>query len=535
MRTFAKRALGRLPLAAEIFQSTFGRGRTPVHGYRLDRLQRELPAWVAAARTARLLVPGVGRRRALVFAYLPWWLEYATALSLVLWAEGNEVDLAYLPYRNWTRDIGPFDLRRQRVILDSALRLLPASILRHDLSQVRRTPLPAQLIESLEAQNRVDVQYTLLREDVEYRTDGVEAGLLALRRERNYRAASGLLTLAADRPYDVVVVPNGSILEFGAVYRAARQLGIRTTTFEFGEQRGRMWLAQNSEVMQQDTRELWSARGRAALRPAETRSLRELIQARRGGRPWGLFSRRWQSSGRRGAAAVRAQLGLDRKRPVVLLCTNVVGDSLALGRQVFTRGMEDWLTETVRRFAADPGVQLVIRVHPGEMVAVGQPSVGIVRSALGEVPGHIVLVPPDSPLNTYDLMPLARLGLVYTSTVGLEMAMMGIPVVVAGQTHYRGKGFTWDPTTRRAYHEIVGKLIRGRKVRLARPKIARAWRYAYRFFFEYPFPIPWHLVGFWEDQAREPVTRVVGAPARSQYRRTLDALMGHRIPWKVAA
>jgi hypothetical protein len=284
--------------------------------------------------------------------------------------------------------------------------------------------------------------------------------------------------------------------------------------------------------MQQDTRDLWAVRGRPALRPAEARALRELIQARRGGRSWGLFARRWQSSGRRGAAAVRAQLGLDRKRPVVLLCTNVVGDSLAIGRQVFTRGMEDWLRETVRRFAAEPGVQLVIRVHPGEMVAVGQPSIEIIRSALGKVPAHIVLVAPDSPLNTYDLMPLARLGLVYTSTVGLEMAMMGIPVVVAGQTHYRGKGFTWDPTSRRAYDAIVGRLIRGRAVRLARPKLARAWRYAYRFFFEYPFPIPWHLVGFWKDESREPVPEIVRAPARARYRRTLDALMGHRIPWE---
>lgn len=113
--------------------------------------------------------------------------------------------------------------------------------------------------------------------------------------------------------------------------------------------------------------------------------------------------------------------------------------------------------------------------------------------------------------------------------------MMGIPVVVAGQTHYRGKGFTWDPTTRRAYHEIVGKLIRGRAARLARPRMDRAWRYAYRFFFEYPFPIPWHLVGFWEDESREPLSAIVAAPSRARYRRTLDALMGRRIAWKTAA
>jgi len=43
------------------------------------------------------------------------------------------------------------------------------------------------------------------------------------------------------------------------------------------------------------------------------------------------------------------------------------------------------------------------------------------------------------------LIQAADLGLVYTTTVGLEMAMSGLPVIVVGQTHYRGKGFSIDP------------------------------------------------------------------------------------------
>ena len=34
--------------------------------------------------------------------------------------------------------------------------------------------------------------------------------------------------------------------------------------------------------------------------------------------------------------------------------------------------------------------------------------------------------------------------LCYTTTVGLEAAVRGIPVAVAGETHYRGRGFTSD-------------------------------------------------------------------------------------------
>ena len=69
----------------------------------------------------------------------------------------------------------------------------------------------------------------------------------------------------------------------------------------------------------------------------------------------------------------------------------------------------------------------------------------ILRAASPELPDHVRAVPPESDISTYDLIELADVGLVYTTTVGLEMAMRGIPVIVAGQTHYRGKGFTTDP------------------------------------------------------------------------------------------
>jgi hypothetical protein len=46
-------------------------------------------------------------------------------------------------------------------------------------------------------------------------------------------------------------------------------------------------------------------------------------------------------------------------------------------------------------------------------------------------------------------------GIVYNSTVGLEMAYEGIPVIVAGNTHYRGHGITFDPVDRRGYFEKI--------------------------------------------------------------------------------
>jgi len=311
---------------------------------------------------------------------------------------------------------------------------------------------------------------------------------------------------------------------------------VRAVTYEFGEQRQRLWLAQDDEVMRQDTSALWKARGGTPLSAAEREAIADLYRARRGGQLWANFGRQWQAAPSEGARGVQQSLGIDPSRPVVLLCTNVVGDSLALGRQVFTAGMADWLAATARWFGQHPHAQLVVRVHPGELLGAGHPSADIVRQELANLPAHVIVVPPESKVNTYDLMELAHLGLVYTTTVGMEMAMAGIPVIVAGATHYRGRGFTDEPVSMEEYlHALEARIGEPLGRRLAPEVSELAWRYAYRFFFEYPFEFPWHLVRFWEDVAERPIESVLSGQAWPSYSRTLHALAGGPIDWQAKA
>lgn len=531
-RSLAKEILGCIPLAAEAAQRLKPNGPVPISGYSLDRLAGALPSWKEATLRVRRKLEGQQARRVLVFGYLRWWLECSCAISLLLAAEGHRVDLAFLPYRRWTERMPRFDAQRQSIYmrgvlaaLEPVVRILP---LRPGINQV----LAPDLERALERLSRIDVQYTTMRERLDLGPGGRDTPLLRLRQARNRAAARAVQRLLRAEPYDTVIVPNGAILEFGAAYQAARSLGQRVVTYEFGEQRERVWLSQEAEVMRLDTAPLWEVRGQDPLTPAEREAVRRLHQARRGARLWGHFGRQWQVGESSGAQSARTQLGLDTQRPVVLLCTNVIGDSLSLGREVFTDGMAAWLTLTVQHFARRPEAQLVVRVHPGESYGTGHPSAEIVRQAVPVLPGHVKVVPPDSAINTYDLIELAHFGLVYTSTSGLEMAMSGVPVVVCGATHYRGKGFTYEPDSEAAYLRLLDELLRqplGR--RLEKDIVENAWRYAHRFFFEFPFPFPWHIEHFWEDIAARPLEEVVSEEARAGYRSTLEALAGWPIDW----
>ena len=517
-----KQVLGRMPGTAEAYQSLLANGSQPEGGYRLDRLEDALPAWAAAgiAGSSRLL-----DRKVLVFGYLPWWVEHSSALAVVLAALGCKVGLGFIPYRKWTESVDIFDRRRQSAYVRSVLSSGRELFSVHDLSNFGRRQLSEDLTSQLAALSRTDVQYTLQREDA---GDQSESNLYKLRLERNLATARSTLALLDANEYQVIVVPNGSILEFGAVYLAAQSLGTTVVTYEFGEQRDRMWVAQDSEVMRQDTAEIWQARGGLDLFESERSELEAMFEARRSGSQWARFARQWQSAPSRGAESAAAQLDLDLERPTALLCTNVIGDSLALNRQLFTTGMAEWLTVTAKHFNSLDDAQLIVRVHPGEMLGAGHPSTDILRTALPVMPDRVKLVGPDSDINTYDLIELADVGLVYTSTVGLEMAMAGIPVIVAGDTHYRGKGFTSDPASEQEYFKAINRVLES-EAELDEAQRELAVRYAYRFFFEYPFSFPWHLIGFWQDIEARPVEDVIASP--EVYMDTLRALVGEPIDW----
>jgi hypothetical protein len=216
----------------------------------------------------------------------------------------------------------------------------------------------------------------------------------------------------------------------------------------------------------------------------------------------------------------------------VLLAANVIGDSLTLGRQVFSRNMTEWLERTVRFFKDRAEIQLVVRIHPGERYLKGPSVAEVLKNALPQLPGHIHLVEAQALINTYDLIEIAHLGLAYTTTVGMEMAMSGVPVILGGKTHYRCKGFTHDPASWEEYFDTIERLLsEPGQPRLGRDQVERAWNYAYRFFFEYPLPFPWHLLSYWDELESWPLERIYSDVGLKAYGATFNYLLGEPRQW----
>ncbi len=179
-------------------------------------------------------------------------------------------------------------------------------------------------------------------------------------------------------------------------------------------------------------------------------------------------------------------LSLDRSRPIVGLYTNIAWDAQIFYKSTLFATHTEWLLKTIEVSLDQPNVQLVVRIHPAEVKhglgPVRQRADDTIRARFGSLPAHIKIIPPESDLSSYALMRLTAANVVYGTKLGIEMAAMGLIVIVAGDAWYRGKGFTYDPVDQ---HNYFHWLREPHQLKPMQPlQLSLAERYAYHFYFQ---------------------------------------------------
>lgn len=297
-------------------------------------------------------------------------------------------------------------------------------------------------------------------------------------------AAPALLEKTAP---EVVVMLNGLFFAERIVRAEAESRGIRVVSYERGFMPDTLCFSDGIPAYY-DIDRLWSKVRDVSLSPAQEAELDDYLADRRKGlrAPFNYWPTLTEDD-----RQVLTALELDAERPIALLFSNITWDSAAQDRDRAFPDMYAWVVDTIRLFASLPEAQLVIRVHPAEVRVPGwrtrDPLVPRLRATFPTLPSNVRIVAPESDLSSYTLMRLSRCGLVYSSTAGLEMAMDGIPTVVAGLVHYAGKGFTRDPATPAEHAHAIREALGLRRDEATRE---RARRYGHALFFRSFLPFP---------------------------------------------
>jgi hypothetical protein len=301
-------------------------------------------------------------------------------------------------------------------------------------------------------------------------------------------AARGLRAVLERTGAKRVFMLNGTFFAENILSALAEQRGLPFGTYEKGFIRDGVVMTPSAPASRlMVPPEAWEQARITPLTTVEAEAIDTYLDERRRG--GGALDNFWRDRNE-DAGLIRRQLHLETGRPLVVMFCNILWDSAVLERDIAFPSMGDWVVGGIRWAQAHPEVDLVIRIHPAEVKLRNHPTrermAEHISASVSELPPNVRVIEAEDPTSSYVFMEEAAVGLVYTSTVGLELAARGIPVVVAADTHYRGRGFTLDPATQDAYWAALDGVLGSPPNAAERDRIRDlARRYAVLFFFRF--------------------------------------------------
>lgn len=409
---------------------------------RMHRLVRGLgpatPPKPNAANIAVILTPWCG-------SAVPW---FSLVTGLLLAANGSRVTfiLDDLPFgeggRVW---------RLQLACIRSVLKALRGRHEIIELAKVAPSEARATVRDSIDRLAQLNVVWAQRGE-----LDMHAADVDQVRRQLS-RSDGTIADVLRRNRFDALFVPGGVWGSSGLWFEHARAAGVRVASYDSGGY-GMLLLAANGIACQlQDIphafERLKAREGQANQRSFIVDSARTEMEKRRGGVD-------------KFASQIQGTQGRDpRYDGAVLLALNSPWDSAALGLHEVFDSTHEWIVGTVKFLLEHTNAPVVVRQHPVERLPIARSSDDY-RSLLAQHFGQhprLHFVAAEDAVNSYDLLEQARAVVVYTSTIGLEAAALGKPVVTESRSYYSALGFVHRASTLEQYQQLLREAVDGRR------------------------------------------------------------------------
>ncbi|MFN7966217.1 MAG: hypothetical protein U0V87_11075 [Acidobacteriota bacterium] len=322
---------------------------------------------------------------------------------------------------------------------------------------------------------------------------------------RRNLATALLMTEGARRMFetlrpDTVFSSHGVYATWGPWSALARAMNIPSVIYG-GGWRANTLICQKNMERRLHCDDIWPAWSDVPLSADEERQLDEYLATREDNRA--DFTQYFEQINQDQAAFMqRHDLASTRWRRILGAFANVAFDAAEPETQGAFEDMFEWLESLVAWAAEHHDVLLLVKAHPAESRFVEQtPQDWRIATMLAKryesLPANVRLIAPDDPISPFVLYRLIDIGLVNTSTVGLEMALQGKTVMTTGaQVHYGKPGIVLSPSSRIEYFDTLARLADGTE--LFHPDRDLVRRYAYTMYFRKSLPFEPIEVQTWE-------------------------------------
>lgn len=149
----------------------------------------------------------------------------------------------------------------------------------------------------------------------------------------------------------------------------------------------------------------------------------------------------------------------------------------------------EWIIDTLKVIINDKKNNYIVRIHPAEKWC-NDEGTGVeeyIYREFSELPAHIKIIGKHENISSINIYEIIRGGITVFGTPGIELSMLGKPVILAGKPSYAQRGFTLDSHSKEEYRERLKNIEQYQL--LDETKVELAKKVAYVYFIKKQVPI----------------------------------------------
>lgn len=347
---------------------------------------------------------------------------------------------------------------------------------------------------------------------------------------RGFLQAAGVTGIALSRLIDMwkpeaVLLFNGRRSVTAAAFHLARQRGIRVITHERAVTPGTVYVQPNEPCVGYGPFDaFWNDWSEVPLTKEQCETAVRWLSDRR---YWLLQTGIPLFSGKpTGSYSVRRKLGISEDTKILALFTSSMFEHL--GNPSFAHATDSqsaWIDACLVWASVHPEVTLLLRVHPNVKSSASE--VSYYATLTARLPANAIMVMPDSPVSSYDIVDTIDAAVCYVSTIGLEILATGKPVITSpvAALYGRTEGFLQARSAAELLDNVDVALTLGR----SRERRRQALRLIYRYYYQMQRSFPLVSLSGLHENRLEYETVEELAPGRNEaLDRICDYLMKGR-------
>jgi len=202
---------------------------------------------------------------------------------------------------------------------------------------------------------------------------------------------------------------------------------------------------------------------------------------------------------------LKRKIGIDTDKKTAAIFSHLFWDATFFYGEDLFDNYRDWFIESVKAACENDRVNWLIKLHPANKVKLKRDGyqgelveVQAIRDSIGDLPGHIKLIYPETDISTFSLFEMIDYCITVRGTVGIEAACFGKRVFTAGTGRYDHFGFTLDAETRTDYLNYLRSI--DTFPAMNEQEVALAQKYAFIAFVARPFELKSLRVDYKNDE-----------------------------------